>query len=129
MPTQFYGSYMSHEESGVARVSICVGFPNAAYPHSACQFLVVRQLMGKTRHQKSNLLIRHVRYTTKNSSRGPKLVRHQVKEATFRSSPSKARSSSQTHRDPSYDNNNDSYQGYSGMGGKVLLIYTPLEQS
>jgi hypothetical protein len=43
-----------------------------------------------------------------------------VKEATFWTSPSKDRSRSRTHQDPSYDNNDYSYHDSGGIGGKVL---------
>lgn len=76
--------------------------------------------MGKTHHPNSSPYIRHVRYTTKNTTRGPKVVKRHVQQPHFWTSPSKARSSSHNHQEPSYEDNYDSYNGSNNMGGKVF---------
>jgi len=77
--------------------------------------------MGKTRHPNSSPYIRHVRYTTKHTSRGPILVKRLLKEATF---VPRARSRSPTHQGHFHDDNDHSYHGSgASKGGKVLLAF------
>ena len=76
--------------------------------------------MAKTHYSKSSNIIRHVRYVTKTSTRGPKVVKQRVRQS-IQASPSKSRSGSGIDREPFLDDNYDTNPGVNNTGGKVLF--------
>lgn len=83
--------------------------------------------MAKTRHSRSNNIVRHVRYLTKSSTRGPKVVKQQVRQS-IQASPSKSRTGSGIHQEPFLDNNYDTNPGVDNTGGKVTFeIFIPIQ--
>src|SRR5258708_29003905 len=78
--------------------------------------------MGKDCQYNPLPRIRHVQYTTKNTTRGPKVVKRHVKLVTFRSSPSKARGGSQAHNCTSYGDNDYIPPESNSKDSKVLTI-------
>jgi hypothetical protein len=98
----------------------CLLVPIGHLPLLVSFCLISNSLMGKTRHSKTSPLIRHVRYITKTSTRGPKVVKQQVKQRTFQASPSKSRIGSRTHQEAFYDDNDHSHPEEDNIRGKVL---------
>jgi hypothetical protein len=75
--------------------------------------------MGKHCHPRASPYIRHVQFTTKHTTRGPKLVKQQVKKKLYRSGPSKSRGFSENPAEQLYDDG--SYTPLNANGGKVIL--------
>jgi hypothetical protein len=81
--------------------------------------------MGKSQHHTPRPKIRHVRYSTQNTSRGPKTIKRHVQSSHFR-----ATNSNQTHGtdfvserdDNGATDNNGAMDDWFQQTGKVYLL-------